>query len=132
MWGCGPVRLVEVLSGREVVLPEPGPLFRSAVRAERSTTLRPGVGSQYQTCFSTERLDADVFTHLSNELALLPGRPGVLVHHHSGPDRFTPSALSRLEVETYARGLSVHAYHTFPDERAIVRTQSLFEIPDLT
>ena len=30
-------------------------------------------------------------------------------------------------VEPRVRGLSVHAFHSFPDERAIIRSQSLFE-----
>jgi hypothetical protein len=127
LWGCGSSRLAEVLSGPEIALPESGLMFRSTLRAERSTSLRRG-DTAYQTCFAAERLSPEVFAHLSHELTLLPGRSGILIHQHARANRFAPAPLSRLEVETYARGLSVHAYHTFPDDRAIVRTQSLFEI----
>ena len=39
-----------------------------------------------------------------------------------------PAPFTHVHFEARARGLSVHAFHTFPDERAVVRTQSLFEI----
>src|SRR3982751_1731931 len=39
---AGRVRLTEVLAGPETHLPEPGLLYHSPVRHERSTTLRPG------------------------------------------------------------------------------------------
>jgi hypothetical protein len=35
--------------------------------------------------------------------------------------------LTHIHVEARVKGLSIHAFHTFPDECAIVRTQSLFE-----
>src|SRR5262249_41277638 len=38
----GSVRLTEVLSGPETQLPEPGLLFHSAIRRERSASLQPG------------------------------------------------------------------------------------------
>ncbi len=127
LWGCGRTRLAEVLAGPDTVLPEPGLLFRSPLRQERSTTIRPGSGTVYQTCFAVERLDPEVFTHLSDELATAPRR-AALIHHAPGKTRLTPVALSRIEIDTRPGGLTLHAFHTFPDERAIVRTQSLFEV----
>jgi hypothetical protein len=127
LWGCGPVRLAEVLTGPETVLPEPGLLYHSAVRHERSTSLRPGPGTEYQTCFAAERIDAEVFAHLSDELTDDPGKGG-LFHRFGSTTRLAPAPISRIYVETRPRGLSIQAFHTFPDERAIVRTQSLFEI----
>jgi hypothetical protein len=38
-------------------------------------------------------------------------------------------ALSYINVETRTRCLLVQAFHTFPDDYAIVKSQSLFEIP---
>src|SRR5262245_37217762 len=57
----GPVRLTEVLSGPETLLPEPGLLFRSGIRRERSASLRPGEVLDYQSCFEVERVDPEVF-----------------------------------------------------------------------
>ena len=38
-------------------------------------------------------------------------------------------AVSFLHAETRTRSLTVQAFHTFPDDYAIVKTQSVFELP---
>jgi hypothetical protein len=127
VWSSGPIRLSEILAGPETPLPERGLLYHSAVRHERTTSLRPDERIEYQTCFEVERIDAEVFAHLSDELTL-DATKGALFHRFSPPSRMAPSPLSRIHVESRARGLSIQAFHTFPAERAILRTQSLFEV----
>jgi hypothetical protein len=127
VWASGDVRLTEVLCGPETQLPEPGLLFHSAVRHERSTSLRRGEMVEYQTCFEVERIDSEVFAHLNDELTL-DAKRGSLFYRYAPKNRMAPSPISRVHVESRTRGLSVQAFHTFPDERAIVRTQSLFEV----
>lgn len=123
---AGAVRLTEVLSGPETLLPEPGLLFHSPIRRERATSLRPGGAIEYQSCFEVERVDPEVFAHLSDEMTLDASR-GRLFHRFAPVNRMAAAPISHIHVESRVRGLSVHAFHTFPDERAIIRTQSLFE-----
>lgn len=123
---AGPVRVAEILAGPETPLPEPGLLFHSPVRHERSASLHPGAGVTYQTCFEVERVDPEVFAHLCEEMTLDAGR-GRLFHRFSPVDRMAPAPLSHLQINAQATCLSVHSFHTFPAECAIVRTQSLFE-----
>ncbi len=120
--------LTEVLAGPPTPLPEAGLLFRSPVRHERTASLCPSPGIEYQACLEVERVDAEVFAHLCDEMALDAGRDR-LFHRSSGANRMAPPAISHLAFESRARGLLVHAFHSFPAERAIVRTQSLFEAP---
>ena len=128
-WQARDDRLTEVLAGPEAALPEPGPLFRSSLRRERTAALRAGGGTEYQASFEAERVDPEVFAHLSDELAIDATRGGLF--HRSGPsNRLAPAPLSHVLVESRARGLLVQSFHTFPDEWSIVRTQSLFEIGD--
>jgi hypothetical protein len=122
----GPVRLTEILSGPETQLPEPGLLFHSAIRRERSTSLRPGDMLDYQSCFEVERVDPEVFAHLSDEMTLDASR-GCLFHRFTPANRMAAAPISHVVIEARVRGLSVHAFHSFPEERAIVRVQSLFE-----
>ena len=126
-WAAGPVRLTEVLCGPETLLPEPGLLYHSTVRHERMASLKAGPEAEYQTCFEVERVDPEVFAHLTDELTLDPSR-GDHFHRFRSANRLAPAPLSRVHVEPRGRGLSIQAFHTFPDERAIVRTQSLFEL----
>ena len=123
---CGSVRLTEVLAGPETLLPEPGLLFHAPLGHERTTTLHPGTGVEYQACFAVERVDPEVFAHLTDEMTL-DASPGRLFHRFAPVDRMAPAPLTHLRFEPSVRGLSVHAFHTFPGEHAIVRTQSLFE-----
>jgi len=125
-WRSDRFRLTEVLAGPDSRLPEPGLLFRSNLRHERSTTLKPGVGVEYQTTFEVERCDLGVFDHLCDEATLDATREG-LFYSFASPNRLAPPALSLIRFETRANGLSIHTFHSFPTERAIVRTHSLFE-----
>ncbi len=122
----GSVRLTEVLCGPETLLPEPGLLFHSTIRHERSATLRPRGEMDYQTCFEVERVDPEVFAHLCDEMTLDTSR-GRLFHRFAPTNRMAPAPISHLQIEARVKGLIVHSFHTFPDEWAIVRTQSLFE-----
>ncbi|RUL86717.1 DUF2617 family protein [Tautonia sociabilis] len=128
-WSSGPIRLTEVLCGPETPLPDDGQLLRESVRHERSATLRRGATVEYQTCFDAERLDGEVFRHLCDELALDASKG--LYHRFSPPNRLAPSPVSFIRIDSRFNGLSVQAFHTFPDDRSIVRTQSLFEVLDL-
>lgn len=125
-WSCGPARVAEILNGSEGQLPCGGLLFASPIRQERSTKLRPATSVEYQACFSAERLDAQVFAYLCEEIRLDARREGLL-HHFKPTSRLNPSPLSRVDIEPSASRLVIQTFHTFPDERVIVRTQSLFE-----
>ncbi|HEV3165441.1 MAG TPA: DUF2617 family protein [Isosphaeraceae bacterium] len=127
VWSSDLVRLTEVLSGPDTELPERGLLFHSHVRHERTAKLQPSSRVDYQTCFDVERIDTEVFNHLTNELTL-DGAKGGMFHRFSPTNRLAPSPVCHLHIESRPRGLLVQAFHTFPDERAIVRTQTLFEI----
>lgn len=122
----GGSRLTEVLRGPENPLPEPGLLFHSPLRHERAATLRPGTGVEYHACLEVERLDPEIFGHLGDEMTLDAG-PDRIYHQFGRPNRMAPAAISHVRYEAKARGLLIHAFHSFPEECAIVRTQSLFE-----
>lgn len=122
----GSVRLSEVLAGPETSLPEPGLLFHSPVRHERSASLHPGSGLVYQCCFEVERVDPEIFAHLCDEMTLDPKR-NRLFHRFNPSNRMAPAPLSDIRIDARVKGLSIQTFHTFPEECAIVRTQSLFE-----
>ena len=126
-WGSGAFRFNEILVGSENPIPENGRMFHSGVKRSRSTKLAPDLRVEYQSCFEAERLDAEVFTHLSQEI-LLDATSANLFHRFTSANRMAPAPVSRLNIDARGRGLSVQSFHTFPDERTIVRVQSLFEV----
>ncbi len=125
-WRADRFRLTEALTGLDAALPEPGILFHSNLRQERAARLEPAGGLEYLTSFEVERCDAEVFDYLSNEASLDGSRDALLFSFTSG-NRMAPPAISWIRFEARAKGVSIHTFHTFPAERAIVRTHSLFE-----
>jgi hypothetical protein len=126
-WACGPIRLTEVLVASNANPPDLGLLYQSPIRRERSVSLQLADGIEYHTCFEAERLDREIFIHICDEL-VLDGEKSGLFHRFSPINRLAPPPISRIHVESRTRGLSIHTFHTFPREYAIVRTQSLFEV----
>ena len=126
-FGAGPIRLTEVLSGPETLLPDPGLLFHSTVRHERTASLQPGGIVAYHACFEVERVDPEVFRHLNDEMVCDVSHHN-LVHSFKSSNRLVPPPLAHLHVEARVRALSIQSFHTFPDECAIVRSQSLYEL----
>ncbi len=52
-----------------------------------------------------------------------------MFHKFDSSGRMALGALSYINVETRSRSLLVQAFHTFPDDCAIVKSQSLIRIP---
>ena len=43
-------------------------------------------------------------------------------------NRLSPPPISHIHIDSNSRSLSIQVFHSFPEERAIVRTQSRYEI----
>jgi hypothetical protein len=124
---CGSIRLTEILCGPETSLPQCGLIFNSHVRQERSMILRPGGTIEYQSCIDVERVDPEIFRHLCEEIRL-DGSRERLFHHFQSSNRLAPEPISHVLCSARVNDLSIQSFHTFPDECAIIRTQSLFEL----
>jgi hypothetical protein len=126
-FSSGAVRLTEVLCGPDANLPEFGRLFYSHLRRERSTILRPDGMIEYQTCLEVERVDAEIFRHLCDEMTLDP-TGNLLMHRFPASNRLAPPPISHIQISARANDVAIQSFHSFPEECAIVRTQSLFEV----
>ena len=150
--------LVEVLAPRDYDLPTRGrKLGRRLigarledVRFERDET---GPAVSYQAGHQAETPGPDVFAHITEELladaaATLraadgephapdavfdePGRTaraGLAAAAFPSAGRLAGDSVSVIRVDAQADSLLVHAQHTYADTGAVVRTQSLFELP---
>ncbi len=86
-----------------------------------------GGGIEYQSCLEVEHVDLEIFRHLCEEIRL-DGSPHRLFHSFPSSNRLAPAPISQVIVSSRVNDLSIQWFHTFPDECAIVRTQSLFEV----
>ena len=78
--------------------------------------------------FQLEPVAPDVFWTYQQELADDGQRKGML-HTFDSSGRMAMGALSYINVESRNRSLLIQAVHTFPDDYALVKTQSMFELP---
>ena len=130
VFGGGETRVAEVFGGPETVLPPQGMLLNAPVRRERSVVLHPGGRIVYQACLEVERVDPEVFRHLCEEM-IFDARGGRLFHAFPSANRMRPGALSHIRVDRLAAGASIQTFHSFPEDLAVFRSQTLIEIAAL-
>lgn len=124
----GSIVLTEILAGPESLPPSSNLLFNAPIQRERSTAIRPRGLVEYQACLEVERVDPEVFRHLCEEMALDAARDRIF-HQFEPANRLAPPPLSHLRVDPLPRGISIQTFHSFPSELAIVRSQSIYELP---
>ena len=127
VWSSGAVWLTEILGVHEPPLPAAGLLYRSRVQHDKVAQAPWPAGVRYQSCFEAEHVEPSVFAHLADELTLDAQRTG-LFHRVGTGNRLSPPALGHVRFQTDARSLSVQGTHMFPQDLAIVRVLSLFEL----
>ena len=127
-WRYGGLTLTEVAASTHNPLPKMRRLLAHHLRGQRSERVECRGGVCYQTNFQLEPADPEVFWTFQQELAVEGQRHGML-HRFGASGRMALGALSYINLEARNRSLLVQAFHTFPDDYAIVKSQSLFEIP---
>ncbi|MFM8272114.1 MAG: DUF2617 family protein [Gemmata sp.] len=124
-WAAPDAHLEEVIALAGADLPGAG--VRVAHRLDRGQCGRaeaPGV--RYQVASQVEVLEPEQFVHAHAELLADGARKG-LVFHCRENNRVGLSPLGVVIVAALPGCLSVNSFHTFPEEFAIVKTQSLIE-----
>lgn len=125
-WTRGPAHVEEVTTTAADDLPEFGRRLGHRIEGERTGRCEVAAGVRYQVSSQLERLAPEQFAHVHAELLDEGTRKGFLFHlrpHH----RLGLSPLGVVIAEALPGCLSVSAFHTFPDELAVVKTQSLIE-----
>jgi len=121
----GDNRLCEVTATRESPLPQRKRILSHRLRGHRNEAFCDA-GVQYQVSFQLEQLEPEVFQHFHEEL-LADSHRGEVSHQFRTPNRLAPVPLSYIQIEDTPHSLLVHSFHTFPDNCAVVKVQSLFE-----
>lgn len=117
----------ELTATRKQPLPQQKKILEKRIRGCRDESLRLEPGIAYHSSYQLEQLDSEVFLALNDEL-LLDCRRAEVVHRFPAGNRLAPEPLSLIKADVWPRSLLIHAFHTFPENCAIVKTQSLFEI----
>lgn len=127
-WQYAGLTLTEVATSAHHPLPERRRLMSYRLRGHRSDRVPCRGGVCYQTNFQLEPVEPEIFWTFQQELCHDGLHQGML-HKFDSNGRMALGALSYINLETRNKSLLVQAFHTFPDDYAIVKSQSLFEVP---
>ncbi|MBM3970405.1 MAG: DUF2617 family protein [Planctomycetes bacterium] len=120
--------LSEIVAPNGQSLPHRERFFDKKLRGSRDESLRLPGGVGYQVSFQVERLNPEVYLQLHEECSV-DCRKATLGRMFDPPNRLAPAAVSYLQLDLFPRSLLVHAFHTFPENCAVVKTQTLIELP---
>ncbi len=127
-WKSAGLTLTEVATSTSDPLPKRRRLLSHTIRHHQTDRIECRGGVRYQVSLSLEKLPDEQFWSFQDELVQGAATNGLL-HQFNPQNRLYPGALSYLHLETDQRSFLIQAFHTFPDELAVVKSQSLFELP---
>ena len=98
------------------------------MKGQRTERMQCRGGIRYEVSIQLETVDPQVFWNFQLELAE-GGKQQGLFHTFHSQSRIALGAVSSLHVETRSRSMLVQSFHTFPEDYAIVKSQSIFQLP---
>ncbi len=144
-WRHGGLTLTEVCASSHQPLPQKRRLMSHGVNGEQADRVECRGGVTYEVNFALETISPDKFQAYQKEFDLMslkghsePIHEGTLdegastlLHRFEASGRVgkTLGAVSFIDVQARDRSLRVRAMHTFPDDCAIVKSESVFKLP---
>lgn len=125
-WNDGRTHLTEVTAAADLTLSQRGRLLRRPFGHEQSAACDVGRGVRYQATFQVETLAEPLFEGVHREIRADGGKRGLFFDFAPG-SRLALAALTHVTAEYRPGCLFLTAFHTFPDEHVILKTQSLIE-----
>ncbi len=127
-WRYEGITLTEIATAAHHPLPMKRRLISHRLKGDRADQLECRGGIKYDVAFSLEPANAERFRAYQKELTLQATRQGLL-HQFDSNGRWEAGALSYINVEARDKAFRVQAFHTFPDDSAILRIQSTIQLP---
>jgi hypothetical protein len=120
--------ITELVAADHEVLPTRGVLTRFRMKGERDAERRTSDGWQYMVSSQIEVMADPLYKSVHNDLIRHAAKRG----WHYAYDQWADGELSPftyIDYEARDREFHVHAFHAFPQECTLVKTQSIFELP---
>ena len=123
----GGLTVCEVATSAHQPVPKRRCLLTKPLKGSRTERVKCRGGIGYRTHFQLEPVEPDLFWMVHQQLGDAPTEG--LLHTFDASGRMAMGALSYINVETREKSMLVQAIHTFPDDYAIVKVESLFSLP---
>lgn len=127
-WRYEGLTLTEVVTSAHHPLPEKRRLMSYRLKGQRSDQMECRGGVNYEMSFQLEPVEPELFWTFQQEVNRTAQHQGLL-QRFDASGRMALGALSYIHLETRQRSLRIQAIHTFPDDYAIVKCQSIFRVP---
>ncbi len=127
-WRYAGLTLTEAATAAHHPMPQCRRLLSYRLKGQRNDRVECRGNVSYQMSFQLEPVDPEIFWAFQQELAYDGQRNGIL-HQFGASGRMALGALSYVNFQARNRKLLVQAFHTFPDDCAIVKSQSVFQLP---
>lgn len=128
MWKYKGLVLTEVAAAANQPLPARRRLMSYRLKGDRIDQMDCCGGVSYEVQFSLEPADQAKFDAYQKELSLQATRCGML-HRFQSSGRIGSGAISFINVESRDKSFRVRAFHSFPDDCAVLKIQSRFVLP---
>jgi hypothetical protein len=123
---AGGKHLTEILGPSDQELPTAGRRLGYRMRGCRDVQEAVAGSLHFQASTQMEQLDPELFVEVQEELRRDMAKAFLACEFASG-HRLAPNALSLIRGELQPQSLLIHAFHTYPENGVILRTQSLYE-----
>jgi len=120
--------MVELLADDEASLPTAGVIRQMPFRGEKAHHHRRAGGISYMMNFQVEQMSPLVYHKTHHDLAKIGAKRGLFVPFPTWMNRPPLTPFTFIDYEASSTGLHVFAFHAFPDDLTIVKTQSIFEL----
>ncbi len=125
-WHADGLTLCEVATSAALPLPTKRCLLGMPIKGSRTDATQHGhLG--YRTSFQLDSVPPDMFFIVGQTLGQEATRG--LIHRFDSNGRQSIGALSYINIETRSHSLLIQAIHTFPDDYAILKIETLFSLP---
>jgi len=119
--------ICEVATSAHQPLPRQRCLLSAPLKGSRREHAVCPSGIGYETHFQLESVAPELFCLMQQQLGKGPTEG--LLHQFDSSRRIGMAALSYINIETRQRSMLIQAIHTFPDDYAIVKVESVFTAP---
>lgn len=120
--------LTEVLARQIDMLPSRGVLSRFRLKGERDHERKTSDGWSYMVSSQIETMDEALYKSVHHDLLRHTEKRGWYIPYEGWADSdLTP--FTYIDHEARDTEFHVHAFHTYPHERTLIKTQSIIELP---
>lgn len=125
---AGQRSLTELIGADNELLPSRGILTRFRMKGERDIERRSPDGWHYMCSTQVETMDEPLYKSVHVDLMRHSGKRGYFASFDQWSDG-DMAPFSYVDTEARDSEFHVHAFHAFPTERTVVKTQTIIELP---